>query len=59
MTLAVFEETYQDAWKCNFLGLPAEAEVPAHVDKQTYALLGTLAHTLLKEKRGGGGGGGA
>jgi len=41
VTVAFFEERYLDAWQCNFLGLPSNVEIPAHVDRHTYALLGT------------------
>jgi len=39
VTMMPFESTYQESYKCNFLGLSAAAEIPTHVDRNTYVLL--------------------
>jgi len=35
-----YERTYQEVWKCNFLGLMSAAEIPSDIDPSSYALLG-------------------
>ena len=41
-----YSEQYQDSWKCNFLGLPENVEIPAHIlSSNLYVLIDIVDRT--------------
>ncbi|CAH1273163.1 folliculin-like isoform X3 [Branchiostoma lanceolatum] len=45
-----YSATYEDSWKCNFLGLPLVAQIPAHVmSSEYYVIIDVLSPAKVKQ----------
>ncbi|XP_035695172.1 folliculin-like isoform X1 [Branchiostoma floridae] len=45
-----YSATYEDSWKCNFLGLPLVAQIPAHVmSSEYYVIIDVLSPAKVQQ----------